>query len=65
MGNRAATGGMKMTSRERLLAALNNERPDRLPCQVHGWMQYYLDTYLDGCESGSGFDLGFGVGDDG
>jgi uroporphyrinogen-III decarboxylase len=39
-----------MTSRERLLAALNNERPDRLPCQVHGWMQYYLDTYLDGCD---------------
>ena len=39
-----------MTSRERLLTALSNERPDRLPCQVHGWMQYYLDTYLGSCD---------------
>ena len=27
---------MKMTSRERMLTALANGRPDRLPCQVHG-----------------------------
>lgn len=39
-----------MTSRERLLTALNNGRPDRLPCQVHGWMPYYLDNYLGGCD---------------
>lgn len=39
-----------MTSRERLMTALNNERPDRLPCQVHGWMPYYLNTYLDGVD---------------
>jgi len=38
----------QMTSRERLLTALSNQKPDRLPCQVHNWMQYYLDTYLDG-----------------
>jgi len=37
-----------MTSRERLLTALNNEKPDHLPCQVHSWMTYYLNTYLDG-----------------
>jgi uroporphyrinogen-III decarboxylase len=37
-----------MTGRERFLTALNNEKPDRLPCQVHSWMQYYLNTYLDG-----------------
>ncbi len=37
-----------MTSRERMLIALNNGRPDRLPCQVHNWMGYYLNTYLDG-----------------
>ena len=37
---------MIMSSRERLLIALNNGRPDRLPCQVHGWMEYYLDHYL-------------------
>ena len=39
-----------MTPRERLLAALNNRKPDRLPGQVHNWMPYYLDTYLDGCD---------------
>ncbi|MCC7491316.1 MAG: hypothetical protein IT204_03170 [Fimbriimonadaceae bacterium] len=39
-----------MTSRERLLCALHNERPDRLPCQVHGWMAYYLKYYLGGCD---------------
>jgi len=39
-----------MSSRERMLCALNNGRPDRLPCQVHGWMQYYLDKYLDGMD---------------
>ncbi len=39
-----------MNSRERMLTALNNGRPDRLPCQVHGWMQYYLDHYLGGMD---------------
>lgn len=29
-----------MTSRERMLAALANRRPDRMACQVHGWMDY-------------------------
>jgi uroporphyrinogen decarboxylase len=37
---------MAMTSRERMLTALSNARPDRLPCQVHGWMEYYLKKYL-------------------
>ncbi len=37
-----------MTSRERLLTALNNQKPDHLPCQVHSWMEYYLNTYLGG-----------------
>jgi uroporphyrinogen decarboxylase len=39
-----------MTSRERMLTALNNGRPDRLPCQVHGWMDYYLQHYLGGLD---------------
>ncbi len=39
-----------MTSRERMLAALANERPDRLPCQVHGWMTHYLNHYLGGMD---------------
>jgi len=33
-----------------MLTALDNGRPDRLPCQVHGWMQYYLDRYLGGVD---------------
>ena len=39
-----------MDSRERLLTALENGRPDHLPAQVHSWMRYYLDTYLGGCD---------------
>ncbi len=39
-----------MDSRGRLLTALNNEKPDRLPCQVDGWMDYYLKTYLEGID---------------
>ena len=40
-----------MDGRERLLTALSNEKPDRLPVQVHNWMTYYLDAYLDGCDA--------------
>ena len=39
-----------MTSRERMLTALANGRPDRLPCQVHEWMAYYLYHYLGGMD---------------
>ncbi len=38
-----------MTGRERFLMALSNGEPDRLPCQVHHWMHYYLKTYLNDC----------------
>lgn len=41
---------MAMTGRERMLVALNNGRPDRLPCQVHGWIGYYLERYLGGMD---------------
>ena len=37
-----------MTSRERLLVALDGGRPDRLPVTTHHLMPYFLDTYLDG-----------------
>ena len=40
----------KMNGRERFLTALANEKPDHLPCQIHGWMAYYLRTYLDGVD---------------
>ena len=39
-----------MTGRERLLTAINNQRPDRLPCQVHSWMSCYLKTVLNGMD---------------
>jgi len=39
-----------MTGRERLLAAINNQKADWLPCQVHSWMDYYLRTYLGGMD---------------
>ena len=40
----------RMKGRERFLTALANEKPDHLPCQVHAWMGYYLNTYLDGVD---------------
>lgn len=39
-----------MTGRERFLTALNNQKPDRLPVQVHSWMQYYLNKKLNGAD---------------
>lgn len=39
-----------MTSRERLLTAINRKTPDRLPAQVHSWMPYYLNAYLGGID---------------
>jgi uroporphyrinogen decarboxylase len=47
---------MSMTSRERMLTALSNGKPDRLPCQVHGWMPYYLKHYLDGMDRWQAFE---------
>lgn len=38
-----------MKSRERLLTALHNQRPDRLPCQIHAWLDYHLKTVMGGC----------------
>lgn len=46
---------MGMTSRERMLTVLENGQPDRLPCQVHGWMSYYLDHYLGGMDQWQAF----------
>jgi len=46
-----------MTGRERFLAALNNQKPDRLPCQVHSWMDFYLRTYLDGRDQWQAYEF--------
>ena len=45
-----------MTGRERFLIALKNGKPDRLPCQVHNWMTYYLNTYLKGMDAYQAYD---------
>ncbi|MEN8193083.1 MAG: uroporphyrinogen decarboxylase family protein [Bacteroidota bacterium] len=37
-----------MTSKERLMTALNKEKPDRLPVTIHQWQGYHLDKYLGG-----------------
>lgn len=45
-----------MKGRERFLAALHNQKPDRLPCQVHSWMDYYLKTYLNGIDQYAAYE---------
>ncbi len=42
--------GYNMKGRERFLTAIANEKPDYLPCTVHGWMGYYLSHYLGGID---------------
>lgn len=46
----------EMTGRERFLCALHNEKPDRMPCQVHSWMAYYVQTYLHGMDQYQAYD---------
>jgi len=49
-----------MTGRERFLTAISNKKPDRLPCQVHSWMEYYLNTYLGGMDQYQAYEY-FGM----
>jgi hypothetical protein len=46
-----------MTGRERFLTAMNNGKADRLPCQVHSWLDYYLKTYLNGMDQYQAYDF--------
>jgi uroporphyrinogen decarboxylase len=39
-----------MTGRERLLTAINNKKPDRLPCLIHAWIEYHLKTTMNGMD---------------
>lgn len=45
-----------MTSRARMLAALEGRIPDRLPVTTHHVMPYFLETYLDGISDQGFFD---------
>ena len=37
-----------MTSKQRLMCALDRGKPDRLPVSVHQWQPYHLETHLGG-----------------
>ena len=45
-----------MTSKQRFLAVLNRQVPDRLPVTTHHVMPYYLDRYLPGISNDAFFD---------
>jgi hypothetical protein len=45
-----------MTSRQRLITALDGGQPDRLPATTHHLMPYFLDTYLKGASQQAFFD---------
>jgi uroporphyrinogen decarboxylase len=47
---------MPMTSKERLLTAINRGIPDRLPVTTHHLMISFLDTYMDGISNDEFFD---------
>lgn len=41
-------GRKLMTSKERMLCAINREKPDRMPVTIHQWQPYHLLNYMDG-----------------
>ncbi len=45
-----------MTSKERMLAAVDREKPDRLPVTVHQWQKFHLDTYMGGISDLEAFE---------
>ncbi len=49
-----------MTSKERMLIALNKAKPDRLPVTVHQWQPYHLHTHLGGISDLEAFEM-FGM----
>ena len=46
-----------MTSKERLLRAINLEKPDRLPASIHQWQKFHLDTHMGGIDALDAFKL--------
>ena len=46
-----------MTSKERMLLALNREKPDRLPVTIHQWQKYHLDKYMGAIEPLEAFKI--------
>ena len=42
-----------MTSKERMLCAIDRGMPDRLPVTIHQWQPYHLKKYMNGQEGKS------------
>jgi hypothetical protein len=49
-------GADTVTSKERMLCALERGKPDRLPASVHQWQRYHLEVYLDGISELEAFE---------
>lgn len=47
---------MELTSKQRMIAALDGRIPDRLPVTTHHVMEYFLRTYLEGASRQEFFD---------
>jgi uroporphyrinogen decarboxylase len=47
----------EMTSKERLLCALDRGKPHRLPVSVHQWQGYHLEEYLGGISALEAFEM--------
>lgn len=45
-----------MTSKERLILALDNKKPDRLPATTHHIMPYFTDKFMEGISADQFFD---------
>lgn len=37
-----------MTAKERMMAAIHRQKPDRLPVTIHQWQPYHLKNHMDG-----------------
>jgi hypothetical protein len=37
-----------MTSKERLMLAVNKEKPDRMPASIHQWQEFHLENFMGG-----------------
>ncbi|MCX7427037.1 MAG: hypothetical protein NTW96_15610 [Planctomycetia bacterium] len=40
-----------MNSKQRMMRAIDRQKPDRLPVTIHQWQQWHLDQYMGGCDA--------------
>ena len=48
---------MAMTSKERMMRALERGKPDRVPATIHQWQGWHLDTYMGGVDALEAFKI--------